>query len=196
MPQKRVYSQTSYVAPFSWTGFYVGANVGYGQGPVTETVLFNGTSLGSAGVNPKGFIGGAQVGYNYQFDNRFVLGVEADFDLSAQSGSIAGVDVKYTRIGTVRGRVGYAYDRWLPYLTGGYAFGRVTASTGGITAGENRNGWALGAGVEYALNQSWSVKGEYLYVDLGKTTENLGSGFTADTRFKDNLFRLGVNYRF
>ena len=121
-----------YVPAFTWTGFYVGANAGWGFG--------NMDSVGVSGFGDlDGFVGGGQIGYNYQL-GQIVLGLEADFqgaDLKAGP-SWAGLGIvgegKTEWFGTVRGRVGYAFDRFLPYLTGGFAYGSVkTTLAPGVT---------------------------------------------------------------
>jgi outer membrane immunogenic protein len=101
-------------------------------------------------------------------------------------------------LGTARGRIGYAFDRLLPYVTGGLATGNVTAAVPGIgSAGNTSTGWTIGAGVELALTGNWTVKAEYLYVDLG-TFDCAACGGTppAGVGFATNVVRAGVNFRF
>ena len=97
------------------------------------------------------------------------------------------------------GRIGYAWDRWLPYITGGVAYGDVKM-TAGAAGSETKSklGWTAGAGVEYAFMGAWSAKLEYLYVDLGKVTCTAAcSGTTPiDVTFTSNILRGGVNYKF
>jgi outer membrane immunogenic protein len=101
----------------------------------------------------------------------------------------SGCETRQTWFGTARGRLGYAgWDRWLPYFTGGAAFGGIKTTTGaGVEDTQNRFGWTLGGGIEYALMSNWTAKVEYLYADLG--TKN-------DVSFKENIVRAGLNYRF
>ena len=209
-------------APWSWTGFYVGGNLGYSWGRTETDATVGGTAL-SDSLNVNGIIGGGQIGYNWQTGN-FVLGVETDFQGSGQKGDnslafsvfIPGVGLlpvtepyesKLTYFGTVRGRVGYAFDHWLVYATGGWAYGHetldATATIGGTSVSTsystNRSGWTAGGGVEMALDRNWSVKAEYLYIDLGDwgiTSSSGGLTSTSTVKFTDNIFRLGVNYRF
>jgi outer membrane immunogenic protein len=100
----------------------------------------------------------------------------------------------------VRGRLGYAADRFMPYVTGGAAFGDIRASTPGFSqASANNAGWTLGGGLEAALVGNWTAKVEYLYVDLGSFNcgLNCGAGLTTDNvSFHANLLRGGVNYKF
>lgn len=108
----------------------------------------------------------------------------------------------------MRGRLGYAQDGWLIYVTGGYAYARLetyaSATAGGSSATlsqkDFRNGWAAGAGIEVALNPRWSIKAEYLYMDLGSATTNWAvpglPTLTDNTKLNMNVVRTGVNYRF
>lgn len=179
-----------YVPAFTWTGFYVGANAGYGWGNVNANGFANVGDL-------DGFIGGGQVGYNYQI-GQFVVGAEADFqgaDLS--SGNNLGlIGVKTEYFGTVRARVGVAFDRFLPYITGGWAYGNVKTSIPAIGFSSDRThtgGWALGGGVEYAFTNNIVGGVEYLYVDLGEKNI-LGAGTKVGTDF--SVVRARLSYKF
>ncbi len=191
-----------YAPIFTWTGFYVGVNAGYGFGQVDST------NLGVIGQydDPDGFIGGGQIGYNYQM-GQFVLGLEADFqgaDLKSQTAVIAsGVrgSNEMTYFGTVRGRVGYAFDRFLPYVTGGFAYGQVknkiTTPIASFSDDNTQYGWTLGGGLEYAFTNNWTAKIEYLYVDLDKESLNVPGGtFTSKVETKFSVVRAGLNYKF
>lgn len=187
-----------YVPAFTWTGFYVGANAGYAWGNVNASVT-NFTRTVSIG-DLDGFVGGGQVGYNYQM-GQFVLGVEADIqgaDLSTGSNAF-GDSVSTEYFGTVRARVGLAFDRFLPYVTGGWAYGNVKTVVGGVgsTDKTHTGGYAIGAGLEYAFTNNWTAKVEYLYVDLGEKnafTVNNVAGVKMGTDF--SVVRAGVNYKF
>ena len=193
------YKAPAYVAPeFNWTGFYVGVNAGYGWG----TSQWSGPANFS--LSPNGWLAGGTLGYNYQM-GRFVLGIEGDIDymnLKGTNSSVVctGCYFKDTWLSTVRGRLGYAYDRWLPYLTGGLAYGNVyMAGPGGGSENKTKAGWTAGAGVEYAFAGAWSAKLEYLYVDLGNATCGMAScGLATDesVNFKASIVRAGLNYRF
>ncbi len=134
-----------YIPPvFTWTGFYVGANAGYGWGNVNANGFANVGDL-------DGFVGGGQIGYNYQM-GQFVLGLEADLqgaDLS--SGNNLGlVRVKTDYFGTVRARVGFAIDRFMPYVTGGWAYGNVKTSIPALAFSNDSShtgGWTVGGGI-------------------------------------------------
>jgi len=97
----------------------------------------------------------------------------------------------------VRGRIGYAGDRVMPYIIGGGAFGNFTASTAGMSNTTTNAGWTVGAGIEFAITGHWTAKAEYLYVDLGKFNCALNCGAASDNvSFNANIVRAGVNYRF
>lgn len=207
------------VAPapvFTWTGFYVGANAGYGFGNgkgsgITYTNNSNDRSVPDAAFNMRGGLIGAQVGYNYQIGN-IVLGAEADIAFSAAKGSDSfdvqplaiDVSAKLEHLGTVRARVGYAFNKLLIFGTGGFAYGSTKVNVGVPTVVTVSNtisqtGYALGGGVEYAVDNNWSVKAEYLYVRFAKKalSNELGSyPFSAKAGETSNVLRLGVNYKF
>ena len=193
------YKAPVYVAPFSWTGFYIGANLGYGWGKSNWT-----NPLATTGdFDTKGWYGGATLGYNMQ-TGAFVWGIEGDLDLSENRGTdtatcgAGGCTTRNMWLGTARGRIGYSFDRFLPYITGGAAFGGIKA-TNPIGASETKTsvGWTLGVGLEYAFLGAWSAKLEYLYADLGKITCSAATcGLDTDVKFRTNLVRAGINYRF
>lgn len=163
---------------FSWSGFYVGANVGYGWG----TSNFE---------DPTGLLGGFQAGYNLQISGPFVVGAEVDFDFAAISAGPISLD----ELGTVRIRGGYTFDRILLYGTLGYAWGQGSLEVLGMSSSANHSGWTVGAGVEVALGVNWSTKLEYLYVDLGSTAFQTVFG-PRSVGFDGGVLRGGVNYRF
>jgi outer membrane immunogenic protein len=184
------------VAPvYNWTGFYAGAHVG--------TVLGQG-KIDHAKFNGAGFLGGVHAGYNSQFDGGFVVGLETDIDYSSFSKKKTITDgtiitrgkLQSQWQGSTRARFGYAFDNILPYVTGGVAYGNVKASVDGIgSKTETRVGWTAGAGVEYAIDQNWIVRGEARYVDLGSKNLNLG-GERHKVKFNAADLTLGVSYKF
>lgn len=191
------YKAPAYVAPAyaNWTGFYAGINAGYGFGKSNWDVP-------AVSPSPKGFLAGVTLGYNFQ-TGLWVWGLEGDVDYSGMKGSTdctgGTCETKNSWLGTGRGRIGYAgWNNWLPYLTGGAAFGDIKATApGGASASKTKVGWTVGAGVEYAVWSNWSVKAEYLYVDLGKFDCGITCGATTNNvSFKANVVRAGVNYRF
>jgi outer membrane immunogenic protein len=181
---------------YNWTGFYIGVNGGGGFGSS------NWDSTGSRDVSG-GLIGGT-IGYNYQF-GQVVAGIEGDVDWSGINGTTnnscpPGCKTSNTWLATVRGRLGYAADRFMPFITGGAAFGNIEASIPGLAQTSSDNsGWTLGAGLEAALAPNWTAKVEYLYVDLGSFNcgLNCGAGLANDNvSFRTNILRAGVNYKF
>jgi outer membrane immunogenic protein len=216
------------VAPppaMTWTGFYIGLNGGFGGNKFEYPISASAggiSATANADITSSGFFGGGQVGYNWQFSPSWVAGIEADIDASSIKGEVnvsaaalgvgisasAGSKVDY--FGTVRGRLGYLVTpTMLLYGTGGWAFGKTTASysvnLGGLltssgSVSNNRSGWAAGGGVEYAINRWLSFKTEYMYYDLG--TENLinttllGAAITVDEKATFHTIKAGLNYRF
>lgn len=257
----RPYTKTSIIVDpvYNWTGFYAGLNAGYGW----SSSSFNLTGDNIAGQkwidgligNPNrsfdnsGFVGGGQIGYNWQINQRWVAGVETDINFADVRGrnsipEVTGTfantsfdtDRRLEWFGTLRGRLGVSpLDRLLIYATGGLAYGKVTSGAnyvngsgillfGGvqpdgsgvicnvgtcIVGGGSRvaAGWTIGGGLEWAVANNWSVKAEYLYMNLGnQTIHSINTpppgGLTAGsiaTRFSDaeyNIVRVGMNYKF
>jgi outer membrane immunogenic protein len=191
------YKAPSYVAPSygNWSGFYLGVNFGYGFGKSNWDVPV-------VSPSPKGALFGVTAGYNLQ-TGTWVWGLEGDIDWSGVKDSVAcgagNCETSNTWLSTARARIGYAgWNNFMPYLTGGAAFGNVKATNSAVgSASSTRLGYALGAGFEYALWSNWSVKLEYLYADLGKFDCAASCGAAIDNvSFKTNLIRAGVNYRF
>ena len=212
-PYEPEYEEPVRDMPYSWHGFYMGANAGYGWGN-DDTVSLSGPGAGGAigAFNGEGWFGGGQVGYNVQFD-RLVLGVEADIQASDIGDSTSGVSGIYAGqasydidwFSTIRGRLGYAAGPALLYVTGGVAFADVSysvAATDGINSvamskSEIETGYTVGGGLEYALDEDWSLKTEYLYVDLGdQTVTSPGGAFSSRTVTDFHTVRAGLNFRF
>ena len=189
----------AYVAPvYNWTGPYIGINGGWGSG---DAELEGTPGTGSFGVS--GGLFGGTIGYNWQA-GQTVFGLEADLGWSGIDGSAAcgarTCGVENSWLGTVRGRLGYAIDRFMPYLTGGLAVGEVKATATGLAGASNtQTGWTVGGGVEFAFGTPWTAKLEYLFVDLGDFTCGASCGVTAgtgDVSFQTHIVRAGLNYRF
>jgi outer membrane immunogenic protein len=191
----------AYVPFFTWNGIYVGINAGYGFGRSAWTDTVTQDSTGNFNVN--GPMVGGTVGSNLQFGS-FVFGLEGDFDWSNMKGSVTAncpstCETSNTWLGTARGRIGYAFDRFLPYVTAGGAFGDAKGSLLGVgDFKQTKVGWTGGAGVEYAFIDNWSAKVEYLYVDLGTVTcdATCSGGNPITATFKSNIVRAGLNYKF
>jgi outer membrane immunogenic protein len=191
----------AYVQPFSWTGLYVGAQVGYGWG-TTDTKFgplagFNQTS--SYDIN--GWVGGGHAGYNWQVQN-LVFGIETDIEASSIGGSGRGslglphnTDINW--IGSTRGRLGIAYDRTLFYGTAGWAYGDVNINRGIANFSDVRSGWTAGAGVEHAISDRMTMRLEYRYTDLGSSSFSntpLNAIDNSDVTF--HTVRAGVSFKF
>jgi outer membrane immunogenic protein len=185
---------------YNWTGFYLGANVGYGWSDGSGTLTAGAVTIPINGSGD-GVLGGVQAGYNWQM-NQFVFGIETDFQLSDGKGNVTsgGVVVGNASndwFGTIRGRVGYAFDRWLLYVTGGgaYSHNKLTSVPAGLSAEATGWSWTVGGGVEMALWDRWSAKLEYLFIDTPDSTPVIAG--TATTGSVDtNIIRVGLNYRF
>jgi outer membrane immunogenic protein len=181
-----------YAPIYNWTGAYVGINGGGGWGRSDTS-----TPFASGGFNTSGGVVGGTIGYNWQ-NGPAVFGVEGDIDWSNIRGSATcgagfSCETKNSWLATARGRVGYAFDRFLPYVTGGLAVGDIKNNVSGVgSSTATKAGWTVGAGLEAALSGPWTAKVEYLYADLGRDTSVLG----ADTKFNASIVRAGLNYRF
>jgi outer membrane immunogenic protein len=197
LPARMPAKAPAYVAPqlYNWTGFYVGINGGGGWGRSD----FSGPAFPSGSFNTSGGLVGGTLGYNWQA-GQVVFGLETDLDWSNIKGSapcgITTCSTNNTFLGTFRGRLGYAaWDRVLPYITGGLAYGNINTNVAAFGSGSStRAGWTLGGGVEFAIAGPWTAKVEYLYADLGR-----GGNIPAlagDSRFTANIVRAGLNYRF
>jgi outer membrane immunogenic protein len=180
--------QQSFAAPpmFTWTGFYVGLNAGAGWGKFTRDA--RGLDADTA------FVGGVTAGYNHQFGN-LVVGLEGDYNYSGIEEKGLGIKAALTSFGTLRGRVGVAFDRALVYGTGGYALGFGNVNVLGLKDDKTHQGYVIGGGIEYAVTQNVSIKGEYLYMPLAKQTYYGGLG-GLDAGLNTNIVRGGLNYRF
>jgi outer membrane immunogenic protein len=237
------------IAPvvWSWTGFYIGVNAGWITS-WTNSIINTGTDTGTAGlgtflvfgripstidITHSGFVGGGQIGYNWQVGQTWVIGLEADFqDVSANGSATsafqgqAGAPPLTTifthnldTLGTVRARGGYlSAPNMLWYGTGGLAYGQTKFGTNAVcplwtppcftegsttlTSSAMSIGWTVGAGFEWMFSPAWSVKAEYLYLDLGRQTNTITytygpfvSTLTSSVRETDNIVRIGVNYK-
>jgi outer membrane immunogenic protein len=197
----------------NWTGFYIGGNAGAGWGTselweplTTGTDPFSGKDLSNA--NSSGFLGGGQVGYNYQV-GWAVLGVEGSFDWSGirGDGPVLGFETfsaKTDWLATAAGRVGGTIDRALLYAKGGAAwaddkYSLFLPGSFGDNASNTRVGGLIGAGIEYAFAPNWSGKIEYNYIDFGDrsvTFSGTDPAFIEGVRENISTVTVGVNYRF
>ncbi len=206
---------TPYVVAPTWTGFYVGANVGGGWSQLDSSWDFTRIDINTTN-EATGVVGGGQVGFNWQ-TGAFVIGAEADFDGFGFSHTrdIISIPALGRGLGTridsgfaldATGRLGYAAGPALFYAKGGYAYfdGKI-----GLDAPSPLNvnksgidGWTIGGGIEYKFSSAWSVKGEYQYYDFGSVTLDplaaIGrvGGPTISNDLTVNVVKVGVNYYF
>jgi outer membrane immunogenic protein len=246
LPSARYAPVAPIVPVFTWTGFYIGVNAGVAWQDQNNDAIFvppgtfgpgtgNFFVSGVGGNNDAVFTGGGQIGYNYQAGG-WVFGIEADLQWADMNNNnnfntgfvavglpagfvFASANNGLEWWGTVRGRVGFAWDRALLYATGGFAFGGGGGNNNtfcGVAFGcgggdDTRTGWTVGGGLEYAFTNNWTVKIEGLYVNLDGGGSNNGllgfvngvpvflpPGFVTN-RVEDNTFgvvRVGLNYKF
>lgn len=220
------------VAPaFSWTGFYAGAQIGgsWSDGdfdrevtakneepPANMVVVRRITDIKSKSIDDGNFIGGLYAGYNYQFQNNVILGLDADIawiNNTTKSNKDVPVGEYYSRgyynkvdqdwLAAVRARLGYAYNRFLPYLSGGVAFtdAEYKRHNFGPTFDDHYSdsktltGYTLGAGVDYAMTDHIILRAEYRYTDFGDKDFIL-DGWKRNVQLKANDLRFGVAYKF
>jgi outer membrane immunogenic protein len=215
---------------FNWSGFYIGGHVGYGwgdvdvvSGPVAATALGGVAGTGLTSYDVDGIIGGGQVGWNWQpVGSPFVFGIEGDISASGMDGSgtvapvgilVAGtaMSTEVDFLATVTGRIGYAWNNWLWYVKGGWAYieqdHRFSTLAGVVgTVSDSRSGWTIGTGAEWSLanwgmGPNWSAKLEYNYLDFGDRdlTFTTAPGVLIGVGNIDqqiHLVKLGVNFRF
>jgi outer membrane immunogenic protein len=182
LPHPSYYTATAPLSAYSWTGAYLGGNLGYEWGTTSNNP-----------TRPSGVAGGVQGGYNWQ-TGQLVIGGEADIELSNANDIFAPWKFSNPWFGTLRGRAGVAVNNFLIYGTAGVAFAELKAETAGFATENHTNvGWTAGVGVEAGFAANWSAKVEYLFVDMASNSFALtgtNNGLSA------NLFRMGVNYHF
>src|SRR6185369_15612765 len=213
LPRKAPSAPPPPAAVYNWTGLYLGINCGYGWGPTNGDWF----ALRGGNFDINGGLFGAQIGFNYQLPGSpLVLGVEADWDWANIKGSNSATpfgiaithNAKISDLATVRGRVGYAWDRVLLYGTGGWAWTHkasvdFTCPAGGCIPlsgadSQSLSGYTVGGGVEYGITPNLSAKAEYLYAHLNSTNFFTGIGCTGTCNVGANInvVRLGLNWRF
>ncbi|MTH98140.1 outer membrane protein [Roseibium sp. RKSG952] len=180
---------------FDWTGFYVGGNLGWGWGN------FDNYASGSGDFDrfANGVQGGGHAGYNLQITPNIVTGLEGDFQFTDMNSTknLNGVSVKSSSDwnSSLRGRVGYAFDRFMVYGAGGLAIADLKVKADGDEGSTTALGWTLGAGVEGAVTQNITARMEYGYQDLGSESFTLnGNRYSSD--LDSNLVRFGLSYKF
>jgi outer membrane immunogenic protein len=192
----------------SWSGFYLGVNGGYALG--SSQWSLNGTPTNIFSSN--GALIGGTLGFNFPI-SEVVVGFEGDVDWAGldgnvgncainTAGAVAACETKNNFLGTARLRVGYQFDRALPYVTGGAAIGNILAGLNPPASFDSatKAGWVAGAGIEYAFTDNWSAKAEYLFISFSgascTTIANCGTAAGASVALTENLMRAGLNYRF
>jgi outer membrane immunogenic protein len=227
LPVGPAYRPAPVLIGYNWNGVYVGANVAWSRAqsnvswtPNLTAFPVDGTTIAAASTNrltSNGVTGGAQAGYNWQAGN-FLAGLEGDISFMNNNATFTATvptlseSAQMNWLVTVRPRVGYVWDNWLFYATGGWALGKVTftdavlstAGPIGTTFQRDKSGYAAGAGVEYGIVGGWSAKLEYLYVNLGSVNGFMGPGGPAvpssligvNHNMVDQIVRVGINYRF
>jgi outer membrane immunogenic protein len=225
------------VVPYTWSGCYFGGNVGAGwdhttfADPGNPSILGLGTAQfiappgSTIGVNGgAGIVGGVQAGCDYQFASNWVVGIGGDFAWSNINGTINDpffngknggaipLSTQTNEIGSVTGRIGYAWDHFLLYGKAGGAWARDNysiqnascffVSCGNLTGSTDRVGWTAGVGLEWAFAQNWSAMVEYDHYGFG----NKGVGFISPVTTPQSLVfnikqdvdvvKVGINYRF
>lgn len=177
----RPYPAPFLVSSFSWTGPYIGGQLGYQWGSTSHNP-----------AQPSGIAGGVRGGYNWQ-TGALVFGAEADLSLSAAQGRFASWKFSNPWFGTLRGRLGYGFNNVLVYGTLGVAVGGGQAELGGMSERRTHTGFVAGAGMEVGLTPAWSVRVEYLFIDLSDRPYFMTGGRHG---LESSLLRIGVNYRF
>jgi outer membrane immunogenic protein len=223
LPSKAVAPMAPAIPYATWTGPYIAGIVGVGRMNETATNATANVPLSPCGLynsacaaSATGFVGGVEVGYDWQ-DRYFVYGVAADWTWTglkrtqthASGSSLFTHQAKIDWLASFRGRMGLAVDNTLVYVTGGVALGHLKSNASRTDAGgfqsygaldTTKVGWVAGGGVEHKLNRNWSVKGEALYYDLGRSTADgtaSGRGTNYSTSFSHEVIvgRLGLAYR-
>lgn len=187
---------------FNWGGAYIGGQIDYSM--LNGAFSFPGQPERKA--KGRNFLGGLYTGYNFDVGNDLILGAELDVAGSAGKGR---EDIDNTEIfattqnrwnGAARARIGYAADRFMPYLAGGLAFGgfkdRLKKPNSESTTNALRTGWTVGGGVDYAVTDNVILRAEYRYTNFGKQNFDFGNSTSYGRKFSSNDIRIGIAYKF
>ncbi|XUM20436.1 outer membrane protein [Bradyrhizobium oligotrophicum S58] len=205
MPPRTYTKAPVYTPPqaiYNWTGFYLGGHLG-------GAFAGNNSLEGNNGR----FLGGVQGGFDYQFAPNWVLGIEAQYSWMDRNttnfgfpGAAVVTSTGANQLGSVTGRLGYTWGPALLYAKGGYAWrdgNNLGVSVAGVptgftTSGNTKDGYTVGAGLEYMFAPNWSAKAEYQYYNFGNTTFTGGPAPVVGSRFNsdEHTVKVGVNYRF
>jgi len=187
---------------FDWAGLYVGVNGGGVWGQSNWSNISSGLQTGN--FSTRGALIGGTAGYNWQ-TAAWVWGVETDLNWSSLEGTTTtncpngSCSTTGPLLGTVRGRLGYTFDRLLIYGTAGFAYGEIRSADALGSATTLNPGWAAGAGIEFGISGTWTGKVEYLYTDLVGATCSSGICAAAgpvDVTVRTNVIRAGINVRY
>jgi outer membrane immunogenic protein len=213
---------------YPWTGFYIGGNIGDGFANTDFSGTTSGTLKGvpfqetfNASRSQHGWLGGGQLGVNYEIVPRLVVGVEGDIDWSNIQGSVSACSSKTATgvidcatstgkiddFGTVRGRVGYVFDNLLVYGSGGFAWASNVFAINSASSSATPDGWAAGGGLEWRFLPNWTLRVEYLHLQFSRVSDafNLngtvkGVPFASTSNVSANtgveVLRVGLNYLF
>jgi len=202
---------------YDWSGFYLGGHIGYAWDQRDNDIYGpTGSFLASGATNGGSVLGGVQIGYNFMLSPRWVLGIEADY--SGASGNMGGSttdafgqrDNKIDSFGTARVRIGYAWSTLMAYGTGGFAWAHEMITRTQVTGTVNQAfpgtvedsaslapGWTAGLGFEWAVQPNWSLRAEYLHLDLATQSFSFpAAGQSIQSGARIDAFRFGVNYIF
>ena len=194
---------------FDWSGAYLGGHFSYSSGHTTNTLFDSAPTPSSKSLSS--FYGGLQLGYNYIIRSELMLGIEGDisFPYFLDNGLISSrtttlgttVTEQIDYVATLRARFGYAFDRWLPYMTGGFAWSQSRfVESPGVVQDEDkilrtRTGWVAGLGTEVALAPEWTARLEYLYCSFIGVDGTFPSGVRYGSAFDIHTLRLGLNHQ-
>jgi opacity protein-like surface antigen len=213
-------------AGVDWSGFYMGLHGGWGWADADSEygdeyanehcgeshdakLIWFGQPGCAVGLEPDGGFVGAQAGFNFVFDNGLMLGAEGDYALASLNDSGEGgtgifnthVDLEIDQLASIRARLGFASGQWLPFVTAGWGWAHADRDTFnslfGTSSDSNwHDGWTVGAGAEYAINDAWSVKAEYRYYDLGEENYGVAAPGGTNVDLELHTVQVGVNIHF
>jgi len=207
LPTKAPMAPAPMVAPaFNWTGCYIGGNIGGVFGRSNENIPLYPATFD---INMSSVIGGGHIGCNYTFAPHWVVGLEGDFDWTDLKGDElttgSGGERYFQRwnwTASARGRLGYAWDNWLLYVTGGAAWANLDSAFFSSTIGTSTSvsathlGWTVGGGVEYGLTPNWIIGAEYLFAHYERKTYVCSACGPVDFDLETHTVRARLSYKF
>lgn len=189
----------------AWTGFYAGIKAGYGWAPNTK--FYSPLAVANANNFAQGALAGLFAGYNHQYNNNVVLGIETEMNITGIRGMttcpnpIARCGENVNWLGATRLRAGYAFDQWLPFIAAGASYSGIRVETRDLfvarASEKARLGWNVGAGLEYAFTSNVSVRAEYTYHSFSARNYIISTvGETAKNRTNIHVGSIGISYKF